>query len=168
MFVAVADAAPMERLETVRAVEGGLEGDRYLTDRGYYSPFDVCEVTLVAAEALDEARERYGVDLSEGIHRRNVVTRGVDVHDLLGTTFRVGEALLRGTRPRPPCAHVAEVAGDREVARALKEGRGGVCADVLEAGEIRVGDAVTVVEADPRSVGRRIADRLRSTVGDGP
>ena len=90
----------------------------------------------------------------------------MDVHALLGTTFRVGGALLRGTRPRPPCAHVAEVAGDPAVARALKDGRGGVCADVLEPGEVRVGDAVAVVEADPRSVGRRIADRLRSSVGD--
>jgi MOSC domain-containing protein YiiM len=166
VFVAEEDSAPMERLERVRAVEGGLEGDRYLTGRGYYSPFDVCEVTLVAAEALAEVRERYDLDLSDGRHRRNVVTRGVDVHDLLETTFRVGGAVLRGTRPRPPCAHVGAVAGDRDVTRALREGRGGICADVLEAGEIRVGDAVSVLESDPRSIGRRIADRLRSAVGE--
>lgn len=166
VFVAQAESAPMERLESVRAVEGGLEGDRYLTGRGYYSPFDVCEVTLVEAEAVAEIHERYDLDLSDGRHRRNVVTRGVDVHDLLETTFRVGGALLRGTRPRPPCAHVADVAGDPAVARALKQGRGGICADVIEAGEIRVGGAVSVVEADPRSIGRRIVDRLRSTVGE--
>jgi MOSC domain-containing protein YiiM len=35
---------------------------------------------------------------------------------------------------------------------------------VLEGGRITVGDTITVVEEDPRSVGKKIADRLRSTV----
>jgi MOSC domain-containing protein YiiM len=152
----------MEARESVAAVEGGLRGDRYLRGTGHYSPYDVCQVTLVAGEALDEIHEQYGIDLSDGRHRRNVVTRGVDVHDLLETTFRVGDATLRGTRPRPPCAHVERVAGEEGIARALKEGRGGICADVASPGTIRVGDAVEVVEASPRAVGRGIAERLRS------
>jgi MOSC domain-containing protein YiiM len=164
LFTAPEGGAPMERHEAVRAVRGGLEGDRYETGRGYYSPFDVCQVTLVDGAALDELSDRYDIDLQDGRHRRNVVTRGVDVHDLLDTTFRIGEALCRGTRPRPPCVHVEQVAGESGVARALKEGRGGVCADVLEGGRITVGDTITVVEEDPRSVGKKIADRLRSTV----
>jgi MOSC domain-containing protein YiiM len=151
----------MDPRGAVEAVPGGIEGDRYCTGRGYYSPFDVCEVTLVAAEAIERAREEFGVDLTDGRHRRNVVTRGFDVHDLLETTFRVGGAVLRGTRPRPPCAHVEDVAGESGVARALRGGRGGVCAAVREPGPVRVGDRVVVVEADPRSVGRRIVDRLR-------
>ena len=153
----------MEARDSVTAVaDGGLRGDRYFTGKGYYSPYDVCQVTLVAGEALDEIHEQYGIDLSDGRHRRNVVTRGVDVHDLLETTFRVGDATLRGTRPRPPCAHVERVAGEEGIARALKEGRGGICADVASPGTIRVGDAVEVVEASPRAVGRGIAERLRS------
>jgi MOSC domain-containing protein YiiM len=164
VFTAPEGGAPMRRRETVEAVRGGLEGDRYKTGRGYYSPFDVCEVTLVDAAALETIEQEYGIDLSDGRHRRNVVTRGVDVHDLLETTFRVGEALLRGTRPRPPCVHVEQVAGEDGVARALKQGRGGICADVLDPGRIAVGDSLEVVEADPRSMGKKIADRLRATV----
>lgn len=160
VFVAEADAAPMERVERIEAVEGGLAGDRYQTGRGYYSPYDVCEVTFLRAEAVEEIREAFDIDLSDGRHRRNVVTRGVDVHDLLGATFRVGDAVFRGTRPRPPCAHVEQVAGEEGVARALKEKRGGICADVVEPGEFGVGDAFEVLEADPRSMGRRIAERL--------
>lgn len=160
IFVAPEGSEPMEQVESVEAVEGGLVGDRYFEGTGYYSPFDVCEVTFVAGEAIDEIRERYDIDLSDGRHRRNVTLRGVDVHDLLGTTFRVGGASFRGTRPRPPCAHVERVAGEEGVARALKEGRGGVCADVVEPGTVCVGDDVGIVEADARTVGRRIAGRL--------
>ncbi|WP_380676466.1 MOSC domain-containing protein [Salinigranum sp. GCM10025319] len=163
IFTAPADGEPMETHESVAAVEGGLRGDRYLRGMGHYSPYDVCQVTLVAGEALDEIRERYGIDLSDGRHRRNLVTRGVDLHDLLETTFQVGGATLRGTRPRPPCAHVEHVADEAGVARALKEGRGGICADVVSSGSIRVGDSVRVIEASPRAVGRDIAERLRGS-----
>jgi hypothetical protein len=166
VFVAEADGEPMRRLESVEAVAGGLRGDRYLTGRGYYSPFDVCEVTFVAGEAIDRIREERGVDLTDGRHRRNLVTRGVDVHDLLGATFRVGDAVFRGTRPRPPCAHVEQVAGESGVARALTSGHGGICADVESPGEVAVGDRIEVVEADARTVGRKIVDRLRGRSDD--
>ncbi|AUV81781.1 MOSC domain-containing protein [Salinigranum rubrum] len=161
LFTAPADGEPMQSHEAVDVVDGGIDGDRYLLGTGHYAPFDVCEVTFVSGEALDEIRETLDIDLTDGRHRRNVVTRGVDVHDLLETTFRVGNAVFRGTRPRPPCAHVERVAGEAGVARALKEGRGGVCADVVEPGTVRVGDDITVVEASPRDVGRDIAARLR-------
>ncbi|MFC4356574.1 MOSC domain-containing protein [Halobium salinum] len=161
IFTAPEDSAPMESHDRVRAVDGGIDGDRYCTGRGYYSPFDVCEVTLVEGEAIDHIRDEYDIDITDGRHRRNVVTRGVDVHDLLGATFRVGDAVLRGTRPRPPCAHVEQVAGEDGVARALKGGRGGVCAEVVDPGEMAVGDDVVLVEPDSRSMGKKIVDRLR-------
>ncbi|MEM4781838.1 MAG: MOSC domain-containing protein [Halalkalicoccus sp.] len=160
LFIAREDSAPMESLESVEALDGGLSGDRYRTGKGYYSPFDVCEVTLIEGEAIDEIAEEFGIDLTDGRHRRNVVTRGVAVHDLLGATFRVGEAVLRGTRPRPPCAHVERVAGEEGVARALKNKRGGICATVLEPGTIERGDGIVVIEEDARTMGRKIADRL--------
>jgi MOSC domain-containing protein YiiM len=146
IFVSEAAGEPMERREAVEVVRGGIEGDRYCTGRGYYSPFDVCEVTLVAAEALAEIRETTGIDLSDGRHRRNLVVRGGDVHDLLNCRFSLVEATLEGTRPRPPCRHVEAVAGEEGVMRALADGRGGVCARVADPGTARVGDEVDVVE----------------------
>jgi MOSC domain-containing protein YiiM len=155
------DGAPMESRSSVEAVEGGLRGDRYLRGTGYYSPYDVCQVTFVASEAIAEIRAETGIDLSDGRHRRNVVLSGVDLRELLGATFRVGDAEFRGTRPRPPCAHVERVAGEEGVARALGGGRGGICADAVRPGRISVGDDVELVEADPRTVGAGIAARLR-------
>lgn len=160
IFVAPEDSAPMERRESVEAVEGGLRGDRYCTGDGYYSPYDVCQVTLVSAAGIETIRAETGIDLTDGRHRRNLVVRGGDLRNLLDATFQVGGATLRGTRPRPPCAHVEQVAGEDGVARALGDGRGGICADVLEGGDIAVGDGMTILEEDPRSVGREIAERL--------
>ena len=169
LFTAPEDSAPMERHDRIECVDGGIRGDRYLEGTGYYSPFDVCEVTFVSAEAMDEIREEFDIDLTDGRHRRNIVLRGIgtdELHDLLGATFRVGGATFRGTRPRPPCAHVEQVAGEKGVARALKQRRGGICANVAERGAVAVGDDLEVLEEDARTVGGRIVDRLRGSIGD--
>ena len=166
LFVTPESGAPMDPQASVEAIDGGLVGDRYRRGTGYYSPYDVCEVTLLEAEAIETIHDAFGIDLSDGRHRRNVVTRGLDLHELLETTFRIGSAELRGTRPRPPCGHVQEVAGEDGVASALGEGRGGICARVVVPGTIAVGDEIELVEADPRTVGAAIADRLASGVDE--
>jgi MOSC domain-containing protein YiiM len=160
--IAAEGSAPMESVESVTARPGGLVGDRYYEGTGYYSPFDVCEVTFVAAEALETIDEEFGIDLTDGRHRRNVVTRGVDLQDLLDHRFAVGDVTFEGTRPRPPCAHVEQVADEEGVMEALSEGRGGICADVVEGGELRVGDAFRAretVNPDPSSIARAMRER---------
>ncbi|PSP99394.1 MOSC domain-containing protein [Halobacteriales archaeon QS_4_70_19] len=156
------DSAPMESVSSVEARPGGLVGDRYYEGTGYYSPFDVCEVTFAEAEALETIREKYAIDLTDGRHRRNVVTRGVDVHELLDHRFAVGEVTFEGTRPRPPCVHVEQVADEEGVMEALAEGRGGICADVVDGGTLRVGDefgARETVNPDPASIARAMRER---------
>ncbi|MFB6302698.1 MAG: MOSC domain-containing protein [Haloferacaceae archaeon] len=162
LFVAEADSEPMRSVESVEAVAGGgLRGDRYFTGEGFYSPVDVCQVTLIAAEAIAAVDRERGIDLADGAHRRNVVTEGADLGDLLDRRFRIGDARFEGTRPRPPCSHLEKVAGEAGVAAALGDGRGGICADVVESGRIAVGDAVaTVGPADPTAA---IVERLRPT-----
>ncbi|MFW5977881.1 MAG: MOSC domain-containing protein [Halohasta sp.] len=166
LFVTPESGESMVPRESVDAIEGGLVGDRYLRGTGYYSPYDVCEVTLIEAEAIETISEEFGIDLHDGRHRRNIVTRGHELHELLETTFRIGTAELRGTRPRPPCAHVEDVAEEEGVASALGEGRGGICARVESSGTIAVGDTIEVLEADPRTVGAAIADRLATDVDE--
>ena len=160
VFVADAGSEPMRSVDSVEAVSGGLRGDRYCEGRGHYTPFDVCEVTLIAREDIEYIDEELDPSLAAGEHRRNVVTEGVDLHDLLDHRFRVGAATLSGTRPRPPCAHVEELAKEEGVARALGDGRGGICADVLDPGAIAVGDAVVDLGSTDRT--DDIVARLRS------
>jgi MOSC domain-containing protein YiiM len=146
IWLAGEHSAPMASVAQVEAVEGkGLRGDRYFRGTGFYSGFDECQVTFVAGEAIDHVRETFDIDLSDGRHRRNIVLRGVDVPALVDTRFRVGDAVFEGTRPRPPCAHVEDLAEEEGVARALGEERGGVCADVVKSGDVAVGNDVEVL-----------------------
>ncbi|AFK19257.2 MOSC domain-containing protein [Haloferax mediterranei ATCC 33500] len=160
LYTAPSKGESMVAHETVAVRDGGVDGDRYFEGTGYYSATDGCQVTLVDAAVLDDAEREFGLDLSSGQHRRNVVVRGVDLADLLDATFELGEAELRGTKLRPPCAYLADLVGDEDVVEALRERRGGICADVVTPGHVAVGDGLRVTEANPREMGRQIAERL--------
>lgn len=163
IYLAPGEGEPMERAERVEAVaDRGLRGDRYFRGTGYYSGFDGCQVTLVDAAVLADARDSFGVDLTGGRHRRNLVTRGVDVPSLVDERFRVGGVEFVGTRPRPPCAHLEDVADAEGAMAALREARGGVCADVVASGVVSAGDRVErlgSVTTDPDDLAAAIRER---------
>ncbi|MDE0029954.1 MAG: MOSC domain-containing protein [Deltaproteobacteria bacterium] len=140
----------MESLQEVLAVEGkGLEGDRYCNQIGSYShnPGPDREVTLIEAEAIEAMERDYGVTLDLKDSRRNITTRGVPLNHLLqGREFTVGEVRMRGLRVCEPCANLVMLTG-KNVLQGLVH-RGGLRAQVLNGGTIRVGD---VVEWEPDS-----------------
>jgi MOSC domain-containing protein YiiM len=144
IYVTGKGSSPMERVEEIRAVEnGGLEGDRYKEGTGYWTSYgDICEVTLIEGEDLDEI-ENEGLGVKNGEHRRNIITRGVDLERLRGSRFRIGEAVLEYDRPRPPCKHIQDMT-EPGMTRALKR-RGGICARVVEGGLIRPRDEISVL-----------------------
>jgi MOSC domain-containing protein YiiM len=144
IYVTGRGSSPMERVEEIRAVEnGGLEGDRYKEGTGYWTSYgDVCEVTLIEGEDLDEI-ENEGFGVKNGEHRRNIITRGVDLERLRGSRFRIGEAVLEYDRPRPPCKHIQDMT-EPGMTQALKR-RGGICARVVEGGLIRPRDEISIL-----------------------
>jgi MOSC domain-containing protein YiiM len=146
VFVCSTGGAPMQGIEAVQAVAGaGLQGDRYLKRTGYWSGVDECQVTLIEGEVLDGIAADAGIAVSDGQHRRNLVTRGIVLRDLVGKRFRIGEALLEYDRPRPPCAYIQSIT-QKGMTRALGGMRGGICARVVGAGPIKRGDAIELVE----------------------
>ena len=91
---------------------------------------------------LSEALQRdYGIELMAGESRRNITTRGVALNHLVGREFRIGEIRARGLRLCEPCSHLEKLTGKRLIKGLLH--RGGLRAQILTAGDVRVGDEIT-------------------------
>ena len=126
-------------VQRVRLVAGrGLEGDRYYAPAGAGSGE---ALTLIAAEALEGLEADTGIRLSAADSRRQVLTRGIDLNALVGREFTVGSVRCRGVELCEPCAHLQSVTQDG-VLKGLVH-RGGLRADVLNDGDVAVGDPVT-------------------------
>jgi MOSC domain-containing protein YiiM len=127
-----------EPVESVRAVAGrGLEGNRYFFDAD--APAGQA-LTLIAAEAVEAMDREHGISLEPRETRRNVVTRGIDVNELVGKRFRVGDVECLGVELCEPCTTLQAMTKPG-VIKGLTH-RGGLNADILSDGEISVGDAV--------------------------
>lgn len=139
----------MVRMKEATAIPGrGLQGDRYCEGTGYYSRADPCEVTIIAGEVLDRISAEFGVNVHQGEHRRNLVTRGLDLAEMDGYRFQVGQVLMEYVRPRPPCSYVQRLT-EPKMTRALGEGPG-ICARVLTEGTLHEGDKILLLDRTAR------------------
>ena len=139
--------ASMREVKAASAIAGkGLEGDRYAAGEGTFSVAGGRgnEVTLIAGEVLDALALPDGRPLSGAEARRNIVTRGVDLNALVGRRFRIGKLELIGRRRCEPCAHLQRLTRPG-VLRALVH-RGGLRADLLDSGSVRIGDAIAAAD----------------------
>ena len=139
IFVAPKRGAQTEALSSVEAVAGtGLVGDRYYAEKNRRAPD--YQVTLIELENIEAFTEATGLALTPNMPRRNIVTRGVRLNDLLDKRFKVGEAVFEGLDLCEPCSLFAKRTY-REVLKSFA-GRGGLRARIVSSGEVRVGDPV--------------------------
>ncbi len=125
-----------EAVAAVEVTDEGVVGDRY-SDKG--------DITLIEAEALDGLREDTGIELSHEESRRQVLTRGIRLNDLVDKRFRVGEVECVGREWCEPCSHLQSLTYPG-VLRGLVH-RAGLNADIVRPGRIAVGDQVTALDA---------------------
>jgi MOSC domain-containing protein YiiM len=123
-------------VDSVHAIAGkGLEGNRYFDEGKPES-----ELTLIEAEALEALAAEHGIELDAAASRRNVLTRGVRLNDLVGERFRVGELECRGIELCEPCSYL-ESKTKPGIVKGLVH-RAGLNAEILAGGELRPGDPV--------------------------
>ena len=142
IHIASAAESPTQSVDQAQAIPGvGLDGDRYAKRQGtFFKPLPDFELTLIEAEAVEALKRDYGVHITAGEARRNLVTRGVPLNHLVGHEFQIGEVKIRGIRLCEPCDHLEAL-----TVQGIKDGlhhRGGLRAEVVRGGELRQGDAI--------------------------
>ena len=139
IFIAPRKGQPMAAREVADAIAGrGLEGDRYA--EAPHGGGEETQVTLIELEHIEAFNRHTGLALRPDGPRRNIVTQGVRLNDLVGRRFVVGEALLEGAELCEPCGLFARRTFPQ--VRKAFAGKGGLRARVLRTGLIRVGDPV--------------------------
>ena len=153
LWIATAAGMPARQLQRATALAGhGLEGDRHVAGTGTFpSGLPGSALTLIEAEVC----ESFTPPLGANEHRRNIVTRGIDLSALVGYEFAIGDVRCRGMRLCEPCT-VIDGYAKRPILRSLIH-RGGLRADILCDGDIAVGDLI-----------RSTPDRIMSDRGSSP
>ena len=132
---------PVIEVPRIECVAGhGIVGDRYFDYKNQYKG----QITFFSFEIFQElcdALDLFGV--SPSAPRRNVITREVDLNDLIGTTFEVQGVQFEGTEECRPCYWMDRAFGPG--AHQFLKGRGGLRARILSDGELSVTQVATVL-----------------------
>ncbi|MDF1589669.1 MAG: MOSC domain-containing protein [Gammaproteobacteria bacterium] len=124
----------------------GIVGDRYYSAQGTFSEHlkdlpDV-ELTLIEQEQIQRFNDITSLDYSGQDFRRNIVTEGIKLNELVDKTFSIGDVSCRGIRLCEPCGHLAKQLGSEILDHMIH--RGGLRAQILSDGQIQLGDALTL------------------------
>jgi hypothetical protein len=137
IFIAARATELPSSVRRARAIAGsGLKGDRYFAGAGTWSSYPIKggkDLTLIEAEVLA------AIYLPGAHARRNIVTRGIGLDELVGRRFCLGDVECYGDRLCEPCIHLEHLTG---ITVSALVHRGGLRVDILTDGDIRVGDPV--------------------------
>jgi MOSC domain-containing protein YiiM len=140
IYIGAEPEGPVQPVAEVLAVASrGLEGDRYFQPAENGDPTK--EITLIESEAVEAAAAESGVDIRLEDARRNIITSGVRLGELVGKRFQVGEVEVEALEPNPPCRHLQELAG-KPLLKPLAR-RAGVRGRIVKGGTIGTGDPIT-------------------------
>ena len=129
--VSAEESALPATVDHVEVGASGIAGDRH-AKRG--------DITLIEAEALEAFTEETGIPLTHEESRRQVLTRGIRLNDLVGKRFTVGEVEVVGRELCEPCRHLQSLTR-QGVLKGMVH-RAGLNADIVTPGGIAVGDRV--------------------------
>jgi MOSC domain-containing protein YiiM len=126
------DTHPMIEVPMIECIAGrGIRGDRYFDFKDDYKG----QITFFSAEVFDELCGVLEIcDCSPALARRNVITRGVDLNDLIDSDFEVQGICFHGTQECSPCYWMNGAFGPG--AEEFLRGRGGLRARILRDGQL--------------------------------
>ncbi len=130
--------APMVAVEhTLAVADRGLQGDRRIVG----SKGSARQVSLISEEFIQSIAMNLGQEvISPAQLRRNLVVSGINLNALRYQYFQIGEAVFQATALCHPCSRMETTLGSGGLVAML--GYGGLCAKIIESGQIRCGDAV--------------------------
>ena len=117
----------------------GIIGDRHFKE--FNDPYS--QLSLIESENIDYYNIKYGLNIPYIDFRRNIITKGIRLNDLVGKKFLVGEVELEGVDLCRPCRHLCELLDQDNIIKEFLR-RGGLRCQILSSSTIEVGHKIKI------------------------
>ncbi len=131
----------IEEVDTIEVLANkGVVGDRHFDN--YNDPY--CQLSLIEAENIDEYNLKFGLNIPYLDFRRNIITKGIKLNDLVGKKLSIGNAEVEGIDLCRPCRHLTEMLDQENILKEFLR-KGGLRCQILSSSQIKVGDSIKVL-----------------------
>ena len=131
----------IEKKESIEVVASkGIVGDRYFHDFNG----DREQITLIESENIDYYNKISGTNIPYVNFRRNIITKNIELNNLVGKNFNIGNVKLFGHRLCDPCKYLQDMIGDQKLVKKLIK-KGGLRCEALSSGKISVNDTIKII-----------------------
>ena len=118
----------------------GIIGDRHF--KQFNDPYN--QLTLIESENIDYYNIKYGLNIPYIDFRRNIITKGIKLNDLVGKKISIGKVELEGIDLCRPCKHLCEVLGQENIIKEFLR-RGGIRCQILTSSSIKINDKINIL-----------------------
>jgi MOSC domain-containing protein YiiM len=134
-----------EIIEEVSSIEvlanKGVVGDRHFNE--YNDPYN--QITLIELENIDYYNNKHNLNIPYIDFRRNIVTKGIKLNDLINKKISVGDVKLEVIDLCRPCNHLQEKLNQNNIIKEFLR-RGGIRCHILNSSQIKVGDNIKLID----------------------
>ena len=118
----------------------GVVGDRHFKD--YNDPLN--QLSIIESENIDEYNLKYKLNIPYLNFRRNIVTRGVKLNDLVEKKISIGSVKLDVIDLCRPCRHLSEKLGRNDIIKEFLR-KGGIRCEIINDGKISLSDKIKII-----------------------
>ena len=117
----------------------GVVGDRHFNK--YNDPYN--QLSLIESENIDYYNMKFGLNIPYLDFRRNIVTKGIQLNELVGKIFFIGGAKVGGIDLCRPCRHLEETLNQDNIIKEFLR-KGGLRCQVLSSSIIKINDEIKI------------------------
>ena len=147
IFIAEHSLGKQVQVDKIELITGkGIVGDRNFDKAKWPGQ----NITFIEIEEIEAFNNNYQQRIHLADTRRNVITQGIRLNDLVGKEFLIGDVRFKGVELCEPCATLGkllsnETLAKKEVVKAFVH-KSGLRADVLSDGDIHAGMTFDVIQ----------------------
>jgi len=132
----------IKEVKTIDVIKNqGIVGDRHF--REFNDPFS--QLTLIESENIDYYNLKYKLDIPYIDFRRNIVTEGIELNELVGKKILIGDVRVEGIDLCRPCRHLNEILNQNNILKEFLR-RGGLRCQILNSSKINLGDQIKILD----------------------
>lgn len=145
ILIASEAKAKLFNIQEAKVEKGkGIVGDRYYLQKGSFSELlkqkDDFHITFIEQEQIDIFNKKTNLNYSNDLFRRNIVTQGIGLNDLVGKRFKINDIEFLGMRLCEPCKLLSLELGEEFLTQMIH--KSGLRAKILSSGSFSVGESI--------------------------